>query len=1757
MTEPTHRLLNQSTKKLALLGERMRATPYQCFLSEPIAVVGIGCRFPGAAGPEQFWQLLLEGRDTITEIPSDRWDLDAFYDADPQAPGKSYSRWGGFLDGVDQFDADLFGISPREAQHMDPRQRILLETAWEALTHAGHAPERLSGSSTGVFIGHMVGDYYALETRNAADIDSHVSTGSLDSILANRLSYVLNLQGPSLAVDTACSSSLVALYLACQSLRQDECQLALAGGVNLMLTPEMHVMGAKSLLLSPEGRCKTFDRHADGFVRGEGCGLLVLKRLADALSASDQVLAVIRGIAINQDGRTNGISAPNGLSQQRVIRRALDNALLEPSRVTFVETHGTGTVVGDTIEFEALAAVYGQPSATGPCYLGAVKTNVGHLEGAAGAAGVIKMVLCLQHGRIPPNLHFREINPHLALAPTRLQLPLKALPWSVTAEPRCGAVSSFGLGGTNGHVILEEAPHAPGEANTLERPARSVTFRRQRYWLPKLPVPPDHGDTRLRPLIDTLMQSPLVKETVLTTSVSAARLPYLADHRVFGEMIAPGSLFLSMMLSGAELLGWRSCQLSDVNFVALLRLPHHEERQLQSILSPEDASQIDRAARFLLISLPGKGSPEEMMTHVIGTLRGKVDLALPVLALTDIQARCGETADPTAAARSAGVELGLSFQWTDQVWLGQGECLARLHRPAVLAETPGYWLHPGLLDACFEVAGVTLSRGLPAAMMLPLGLKSLKASRVAEGDVWWCYAREVGAYVWDIQLADAFGQVVLEMDGFAMRSGSRDAFLSRQMPDWLYHLEWQLQPLPQHGAGGPGAWLIVTDDNELGKKLTARLREQGHQCVVASATTRSAEDFGRLLKTALPGGSSRWHGVVYLCSTDQPGAACDVPALAEEVTTQVLHLAQALSLAGAPPRLWLVTRGTQTVTGAEPIQLAQAPVWGLARTLRLEHPEINCVNVDLPLQSEADDSDALVAELAQPLTPTPLPGGERGRGEGLPGDEAQVAFRSGKRYVARLARSRPSANRPPEGPFRLELTEYGMPDYLLLVPHTRRHPGAGEVEIEVKANALNFRDLLIALGLLKDHYSEALGIEQPQDVRLGFDCAGTIVAVGEDVKDLHVGDAVMTCAAGSSASFLTAAQHLVVPIPAGFSFESASAVSTVFFTAYHALLRMAQLKAGERVLIHAAAGGVGLAAIQLAQQVGAEIFATASPGKWEYLKAQGITHVMNSRTLDFAAEVLRLTGGEGVDVVLNSLSGEANLKSLAVLRQHGRFVEIGKLGVLSAAEARKRRPDVTFFTFDLDDLIAADPGVFQSTMAQVRQWLEEGSLRPLPQTVFPVQDVVEAFRYLQQARHVGKVVLSFATQPGPVIRVDGSYLITGGLGALGRKIAQHLVEQGARHLVLAGRSSATTTTAEAVAQLQAAGAAVLVVQADVAQPQDVARLLAVCRQMAPLRGIIHAAGVLDDGVLTRQTAERLARVMAPKVRGAWNLHEQTQGLPLDFFVCFSSMASLLGSPGQSNYAAANAFLDALAHHRRSQGLPGLSINWGPWAEAGMAAGLRSRLQAQGEGMIDPAMGVRLFAHALTRRLTQVAVLRVDWSRYAARYPRADVAQLLSLLGQTGDRPALAGRSAPVNEGSAAGSTFLERLRRAPPDRRPNLVEEFVESQVALVLGHPAHAISRARGLAEIGLDSLASIELRTCLERAFACRLPTTLAFDYPTVAALAAHMLEDVLSAHFNDNGAAPPVVSPDDDALENLSRDELAALLSSELGISEEKSS
>ncbi len=480
MTKPNDTNSNQLSplKRAFIALEQMQAklSALERKQTEPIAIIGIGCRFPGANGPEAFWKLLQNGVDAITEVPPDRWDINEYFDPTPGTPNKMYIRTGGFLDRVDLFDADFFGISPREAMRMDPQQRVLLETVWQAFEHAGLVPDKLAGSKTGVFIGISNNDYSNLQYRSGEIPDAYHGTGNALSIAANRISYWFDFHGPSIAIDTACSSSLVSVHLAVQSLRNGESNLAVAGGVNLILTPEANLIFSHARMMSLEGRCKTFDASADGYVRGEGCGIVILKRLSEALKNGNRILAVIRGSAVNQDGRSNGITAPSGLAQQEVIREALKNANIAAEQIGYIEAHGTGTILGDPIEVQSFGAVMKNRSKARPCLIGSVKTNIGHLESASGIAGLIKATLALYHESIPAHLHFKQINPHIPINELPLEIPTTTRPWPSGTEHRFAAVHSFGFGGTNSHIILEEAPKQQSTQNEIDRPLQILTL---------------------------------------------------------------------------------------------------------------------------------------------------------------------------------------------------------------------------------------------------------------------------------------------------------------------------------------------------------------------------------------------------------------------------------------------------------------------------------------------------------------------------------------------------------------------------------------------------------------------------------------------------------------------------------------------------------------------------------------------------------------------------------------------------------------------------------------------------------------------------------------------------------------------------------------------------------------------------------------------------------------------------------------------------------------------------------------------------------------------------------------------------------------------------------------------------------------------------------------------------------------------------------------------------------------------------------
>ncbi|HKQ08266.1 MAG TPA: type I polyketide synthase [Blastocatellia bacterium] len=2125
---------------------------------EPLAIIGIGCRFPGANGPQAFWSLLRDGVDAITEIPPGRFAVDSVYDPAPGKPGKIVNRAGGFLSDMDRFDAGFFGISPREALRMDPQQRLLLEVTWEALEDAGIIPDRLAGSDTGVFIGATTVDYEDIQyhLRDRTEIDFHVATGTARSVLSGRVSYTFDLLGPSLTVDTACSSSLVAAHLACESLWNGESDLAIAGGVNLVLLPELSMPFSRAKMLAADSRCRFADANAGGFTRSDGIGVVLLKRLSKAQADRDHIYAVILGGAVNNDGRGSGsLATPSREGQQAVLHKAYRNAGVSPSAVRYVEAHGTGTAIGDPIEVQSLGAVLGDGRrATDHCLLGSVKSNIGHTEGAAGIAGLIKAALCLEHRAVAPTLHFHTPNPSIPWRdlPLRLCRELTPLP----AQDAIVGVSAFGISATNAHVVLREAPpaascregHTDGDGHarlltlsshtpagladmadtyraylanaeaTLEdlcysanvrkthhshrlaivahsraelsghlrtfldqrahpalavgdtrtasgvsRPvfvfpgqgsqwlgmgrqllrqepvfadalarceaairqqvgwsliaelsaepadsrlgeidvvqpclfaiqvglaqlwrhwgiephavvgqsmgeiaaahvagalrledATRIICRRSRllkrmsgrgamavvglsfeetqaalagfedrlsiavsssptstviagepaalqqrldtlkragvfcqpvkvdvashspqmdllradllealagieprpatiplystvtggpahglmldadYWAANLRQPvllskaaqallADGYDTFIEISPHPLLSGPLQQaaqhsqrqalmlaslrrdeneRAVMLASLgalyaagrevswehlhadggrfvqpplyawqaerywlspddsqarrssavmaadcllpdrglcsaadrgtrfwefdlSSAGLPYLKDHCVQGAVVLPAAAYLEMALTAAQaLFAGRQAVLEQVDFKKALILSDLPLR-VQFVTSQQGPER----ATFEVYSLANAEDPDSWVLHAAGAMSvAQTEAAPPPTAIESIRARCDCVLSQDVHYRmlaQRGLQYGPCFRGVKQLWRGRRIALADIALPGPAgAKADNYQVHPALLDSCFQALAATLPLD-KTDVFLPVGLEKLQVYQRPCGNVWAYAVLEDGAaegaevLKGDLVVLDEQGQPVLRATGLGMKrldKRPQETDEQQAIERLLYDLQWQPgEPLRPARPATPGVWVIFTDDGVASARLLRALEDDGDRCVKVIAGSAYAEhgpdhyeidaaslaDYTRLLAAVFGSSDRPVRGIVHLWSLD--------PTVAGELSSESLGtagrlgwgsaflLVKALAEAGPPQglRLCLVTRQAQSVTGNESLSLAQSPLWGLGKVVTQEHPEVCCSLLDLGAASEQE-----MESLALELRATSV--------------EAQVALRGGSRYVGRLARhSLARLNEPLQveaatgQAFGLKINRPGDLDALGWHETARRDPGPGEVEIEVQAVGLNFRDVMLALG--------ALPSDQPED--FGWECAGRVARVGAGVDGFKTGDEVLAIAHPCFTSYATIPACLALAKPAHLSFEEAATVPLALLTAYYSLIHLGRLRKGERVLIHSASGGVGLAAVRLAQQRGAEIFATAgSESRRAFLRSLGVEQVFDSRSLRFADEIRRATHGEGVDLVLNSLTGEAISASLSLLRSGGRFLELGRQDIYKNAKLGLApfRKNLSFSAIDLACLIRESPAYAGSLLREAMNSgaVNSGSLPPLE--TFPVGAVADGFRMMANARHTGKIAfrlggerVQVASAPDEAFQLhaDGTYLITGGLGGLGLSVAGWMVGRGARHLVLVGRTSGSRSAQEAVAALRKT-AEVVVAQADVSDREQLRAVLSDLNQRMPaLRGVVHAAGSLDDGILLQLDAARFNRVMAPKVAGAWNLHTLTMDARLDFFILFSSVASLLGSAGQGNYAAANAFLDCLAHYRRSKGLAALSVNWGPWSEVGLAAeGDRlERLAARGIGGLTPRQGVKVFERLLACcSAGQVAVMDFDSEQWRRSGP------------QSHGLAALAGLASDPRGACNGLELSRERLLAAEAPERQELLESYLNALLARVLGFDQARPTRLdvnQPINHFGLDSLMALEVKTRIEANLGIRLPIVEFIKGASIAQLVTRGLEQL----------------------------------------------
>ncbi|WP_435817660.1 SDR family NAD(P)-dependent oxidoreductase [Micromonospora sediminicola] len=1200
-------------------------------------------------------------------------------------------------------------------------------------------------------------------------------------------------------------------------------------------------------------------------------------------------------------------------------------------------------------------------------------------------------------------------------------------------------------------------------ASTVDLP--TYPFDRKRYWLTTT-VQPAHDvasaglQDAAHPLLSAALPVADDQTVVLTGRLSTRTHPWLADHVVGHTVVVPGTAVADMVIRAGDEVD--AGQVADLTLISPLMLAPTGAVQVQVRVGPPG----DTGERAVTLhSRPADDSAAEWTRHAEGLLTPQPTEPMPgpgewpPAGAVEVDA---DLDDWYAHTAGAGLTYGPAFRCLHRVWRHGDEVYAEVTLPETqAAEASRFGLHPALFDAALHATGPTALLGAPTdagSGWLPFTFRAVTlhahgATRLR------VTIRSLGPDTVAVTLADPAGRPVATVGSLTFRpvaAGHDDAAALRRTS--VFHLDWT--PLPSTDAPAPAHWALLGSPDAAG--MVDALADAGHR-------VSTHPDLAALLAAA-----DRGDDVPEIVIDLRGGPAPDLERAdtdAHDATRDTLaRIHQWLAeprLEAA--RLVVATRGAVAAApGEAPRDLAHAAVWGLVRSAQSEHPGRFTL---LDLDDTAASRAAVPAALAS--------------------GEPQLALRDGAALTPRLVRARDTGVlAPPAGgqPWRLDVTETGTLENLALlpVPVGKGAVPAGHVAVEMRASGLNFRDVVLALGMVPD-----------QQV-LGSEGAGVVREVGPGVTGLAPGDRVMGIFAGSFATVAVTDHRMVTRIPDDWSYAEAAGVPVVFLTAWYGLVELARLTAGESVLVHAATGGVGMAAVQIARHLGAEVYGTASPAKWPVLRATGLDddHIASSRSLDFADEFRARRAGRGVDVVLNSLAGAYVDTSLRLLDRGGRFVEMGKTDPRDPARVAADHPGVSYQGFDL---MAAGPAVVGRMLERLMALFADGALRPLPRRTWDVRRAPEAFRFLSQARHVGKLTLSIPPTP----RLDGTVLVTGATGTLGALLCRHLVAtHGARHLLLVSRRGPDAEGAdELLADLKAGGAEVQLVAADLADPDAVADVLSLVDARHPLRAVVHTAGVVDDATVESLTPDRLAAVLRPKVDAAWNLHRATRDHELTAFVLYSAAAGLMGGPGQGNYAAGNAFLDALADHRRSLGLPGVSLVWGLWATASGITGHlgavdRRRLERSGLVALTDDEALALFD--ATWRSERPTLMP---ARISTRPTGGPVHPLLTALVRAG------ARRGAVTE-AAGGPAFADTLRGLSTDKRERALRELVLTHVAVVLGAgDPDAVEPDRAFRELGFDSLTAVELRNRLGAATGLRLPATLVFDNPTPAALAAHL--------------------------------------------------
>ncbi|KEO84023.1 type I polyketide synthase [Tumebacillus flagellatus] len=1828
---------------------------------EPIAIVGIGCRFPGGVdSPESFWNLLVEGVDAVTEVPSDRWDVKRFYHPNREKPGATHSRWGGFLDKIDQFDAEFFGVSPREANTMDPQQRLMLEVTWEALEDAGLRPETLAGSKTGVFVGCFTNDYQWLQVseKNANHLELHTTSGLLMTLHSNRISYVFDFQGPSMTLDTACSSSLVAVHLACQSLITGESNLALAGGVNVMLKPELSNSLSKGGFLSPDGRSKAFDSRANGYVRAEGAGMVALKRLEDALADGDPIYAVIAGSACNQDGRSVGLTVPSGSSQENLVREALQRAGIGGNQLQYMEAHGTGTAVGDPIEATALGTVLSENRPADEfCWVGSVKTNLGHTEGAAGVAGLIKAALCLKNEQIPPHLHLLNVNPAIDFDSLQLRVPNSNVPWPSTSQPRYAGINSFGFGGTNAHVVLREAP-------TVDKtqPSRAA----HDFLIPLSARTPDalvevaasyHRALAEAGELEGVSLADLAFSTAQRRGHHGQRMALVASEQ--SELLEALEAVISGEAHDRAVVG-TTAVLPDKPRVAFVYTGMGPQwwgmgRQLYAE-EPVFRDALDRCDRaFQAVS--GWSLLEEMFKDEAESRMVETQISQPANLFLQIGL--------TNLWRSKGIEPD------GVIGHSAGEASASYAAGIMsIEEAVRVVYHRSRLQQSMTGQGTMVAVGMPEASIrehmagledrICVGAINSPSGVTLAGDT-----ETLERVLAPLQETDVFVRFLKV--GMAFHSH----FMNPIREEFLGHLEgMKINPtrLPYYST----VLGTRTDVHEHGVEYWWR-------------NLRDTVQFSNALLNMIDDGYNVFleigpHPVlaasVRECLTLKGRTAEVLPSIrrAEPERPQLLRSLGALYTLGLEPN-WESVNGTGSFVRLPVYPWQRDVYWHESpesRRYRVGDPDAH------PLLDQRVPMARPVWESNVDLWRLPYLGDHRIRGA--------VVFPGAAYLEMGMGAARKFYGDQITG---LEVTQVTFEKALFLNEETGNRlqlhldPANGRFEVYAAGFEADPIWARHAFGTVKPHPAPAvrrtnleswradctrsisaeqayahfagLGLEYGvlfrglEQIRQGHGKAMAEIAMPEslaaDAGEYVIHPALLDISLQMMAAVLpigdAGSSALFMPVELGrLAIWSKPQAKMLAFAELHehteSTVRCSITVTDEsgQVLLEVAdilaqslqndAAHARHSIPSFAEQVWTPHERERSAAGAEEMDATGVWLLFadEGEVAEQAARQLRAHGGTPVLVQagtefqrlgqdsysIQAAEGSDYLRLMQDLSADGRaprglvhFWSLNQTGadamqesgcgsallLVQALEAASVKPRIWFVTRGANPINGTETadGLGQSALwglglvighqEHPELW---GGLLDLDPVQEPSHDAAQLLQEIlrpdgedQIAFRAGQRLLprlqerDMTVPLPPKFRSDGAYLITGGFGGLGLLFARWLIEHGARHLILVGREpfparrdwsqhpadSRLGQRIQAVRDLELLGASVHITGFDIADEAGLQHFLdEYDREGRPaIRGILHTAGTAIPQLLSKMTLQDLYDVMKPKVRGAWNLHRAFADRDLDHFILFSSTAAQLVSAGQGNYSAGNKFLDALARFRHGQGLPAQSINWGSWADVGLAINLDllDFFERRGLFPIQPDQGLEAFGHLIAHNVPQITVAAMDWNTFCQHnYPAGVLPPLLAdIRAQLGDAESDGGNgeSEPVD--------FSERYRQTDTEERQHVLQDQLSDVVSQVLRIPRAKLLPERSLQMYGLDSMMAIELKGRLEKTIGASVPIVELIRGVSVAELASSLRPQV------DEWALLSTADVEEDLvaeLSELSSEELDALLA-EIAASKEE--